>query len=206
MPTPVLNLLRLALRAVCRAYFGLELIGVEQIPASGPLIITPNHQTFADPPLVTIPVLRPVHYMAWSRLFAVPVFGRFIRLLRAFPVQVESADPRAARAAVRLLRSGQAVMIFPEGERSPDGGVRRFKPGAFRLAVSLGAPVLPVTIDGGHASWPPGRVFPRPGRIRITYHAPIHPDPALEPRLAARQMMERAHAAITSALQTVATR
>jgi len=201
VPTPVLNLLRLALRAVCRAYFGLELIGVEQIPASGPLIITPNHQTFADPPLVTIPVLRPVHYMAWSRLFAVPVFGRFIRLLRAFPVQVESADPRAARAAVRLLQSGQAVMIFPEGERSPDGGVQRFKPGAFRLAVSLGTPVLPVTIDGGHAAWPPGRVFPRPGRIRITYHAPIHPDPGLAPRLAARQMMERAHAVISSALR-----
>ena len=92
-------------------------------------------------------------------------------------------------------------MIFPEGERSPDGGVQRFKPGAFRLAVSLGTPVLPVTIDGGHAAWPPGRVFPRPGRIRITYHAPIHPDPGLAPRLAARQMMERAHAVISSALR-----
>jgi 1-acyl-sn-glycerol-3-phosphate acyltransferase len=206
VPTPVLNLFRLALRVLGRAYFGLELIGVEQIPASGPLIITPNHQTFADPPLVTIPVFRPVHYMAWSRLFDVPVFGRFIRLLRAFPVQIASADPRAARAAVRLLQAGQAVMIFPEGERSPDGGVQRFKPGAFRLAVSLGTPVLPVTIDGGHAAWPPGRVFPRPGRIRITYHAPIHPDPGLPPRLAASQLAERARAVISGALRTVAAR
>jgi 1-acyl-sn-glycerol-3-phosphate acyltransferase len=154
-------LFRPALRAFCRAYFGLELIGVEQIPASGPLIITPNHQTFADPPLVTIPVLRPVYYMAWSRLFEVPVFGRVIRLLRAFPVQLESADPRATREAVRLLQSGQIVMIFPEGGRSLDGGVQRFKPGAFRLAVSLGTPVLPVTIDGGHALWPPGHALAR---------------------------------------------
>src|SRR3989442_1649658 len=95
--------------------------------ATGPLIVTPNHQTYADPPLVSIPVRRRVHYMAWSRLFEIPLFGPFIRLLRAFPVQIESSDPRAAREAVRLLHAGQVVMIFPEGERSPDGRVQRFK-------------------------------------------------------------------------------
>lgn len=200
MRTPVLDLFRPSVRALCRVYFGLELVGVEHIPDSGPLIITPNHQTYADPPLVSISVRRPVYYMAWSRLFEVPVFGRFIRLLRAFPVQIESADPRAAREAVRLLQAGQVVMIFPEGGRTPDGSVQRFKLGAFRLAVSLDAPVLPVTIDGGHAAWPPGRALPRPGRIRITYHPPVRPDPSLEPRLAARQLAARAHAAIRSAL------
>lgn len=200
MRTPVLDLFRPPLHTLCRAYFGLELIGVERIPASGPLIITPNHQTYADPPLVTIPVRRRVYYMAWGRLFEVPVFGRLIRLLRAFPVQIESSDPRAAREAVRLLQRGQVVMIFPEGERSPDGAVQRFKPGAFRLAASVGAPVLPVTIAGGHHSWPPGRALPRPGKITITYHAPLNPDPALEPRRAARDLGERAYAAITSAL------
>src|SRR5207244_7770674 len=56
--------------------------------------ITPNHQTYADPVLVTIPVHRPIHYMAWSRLFTVPGLGSFIRLLRAFPVQIEGAQPR----------------------------------------------------------------------------------------------------------------
>src|SRR5712692_7335314 len=119
------------MRALCRVYFGLELVGVEHIPGSGPLIITPNHQTYADPPLVSIPVRRPVYYMAWSRLFEVPVFGRLIRLLRAFP---------------------------------------------------------------------------RPGRIRITYHPPIHPDPGLDPKLAARRLAEQAHAAISGALSAVATR
>jgi 1-acyl-sn-glycerol-3-phosphate acyltransferase len=199
--TPVLDLFRPAVRAACRAYFGLELVGVEHIPVAGPLIITPNHQTYADPPLVTIPVRRRVYYMAWSRLFEIPLFSRFIRLLRAFPVQIDSADPRAAREVVRLLRAGQAVMIFPEGGRSPDGTVQRFKPGAFRLAVSLATPVLPVTIAGGHAAWPPGRALPRPGRITITYHPPLRPDPSLEPRQAARELGERAHAAIVGALE-----
>ncbi len=200
MRTPVLDLFRPGLHTLCRAYFGLELVGVERIPASGPLIITPNHQTYADPPLVTIPVRRRVYYMAWSRLFEVPVFGRLIRLLRAFPVQIESSDPRATREAVRLLQAGQVVMIFPEGERSPDGAVHRFKLGAFRLAAVVGAPVMPVTIAGGHHSWPPGRLLPRPGKITITYHPPLAPDRSLEPRRAARELGERAHAAITSAL------
>src|SRR5919109_146513 len=157
--TPVLDVFRPAVRAVCRAYFRLELRGTEHIPRAGGLIIVPNHQTYADPPLVTIPVRRPVYYMAWSRLFDIPVFSQFIRLLRAFPVDIESRDARATREAVRLLQSGAALMIFPEGERTPDGRVQRFKPGAFRLAVSVGVPVLPVTIVGGDHAWPPGRIL-----------------------------------------------
>ena len=203
--TPVLDLVRPGLHVLCRAYFGLELVGVEHIPTTGPLIVTPNHQTYADPPLVSIPVRRPVHYMAWNRLFEIPLFGWLIRRLRAFPVQIESSDPRATREAVRLLQAGQVVMIFPEGERSPDGRVKRFKPGAFRLAASLAAPVLPVTIAGGHDAWPPGRLLPRPGRIRITYHRPIHPDPALGPRQAAGDLAARAYAAVASALPDATT-
>jgi len=204
--TPVLDLVRPGVLALCRAYFGLELVGVEHIPATGPLIVTPNHQTYADPPLVSIPVRRRVHYMAWSRLFEIPLFGPFIRLLRAFPVQIESSDPRAAREAVRLLQAGQVVMIFPEGERSPDGRVQRFKPGAFRLAASLAAPVLPVTIAGGHDAWPPGRLLPRPRRITITYHRTLHSDPSLGPRQAAGDLARRAYAAVVSALPDATTR
>lgn len=185
---------------LCRAYFGLRLVGVEHIPPEGPVLITPNHQTYADPPLVTIPVRRPVFYMAWNRLFRVPVFGRFIRLLRAFPVEIDASDTRATREAVRLLQAGEALMIFPEGGRSLDGRIGRFKPGAFRLAASVGAPVLPVTIAGGHEAWPPGRALPRPGRITITYHPLLHPPAGLEPRRAALELAERARAAIAAEL------
>lgn len=196
MRTPVLDAFRPAVHGLCRLYFGLELHGIDRIPRTGPVLITPNHQTYADPPLITIPVLRPVYYMAWSRLFAIPAFGWFIRRLRAFPVDIESADARATREAVRLLQSGEAVMIFPEGERTHDGAIRRFKPGAFRLAVSLGVPVLPVTITGGHDAWPPGRWVPRPRRITITYHPLERADAALPAREAARELAERVRATI----------
>jgi 1-acyl-sn-glycerol-3-phosphate acyltransferase len=150
---------------------------------------------------VSIPIPRPVHYMAWNALFGIPLFGWMIRRLRAFPVDIEAADPRAAREAVRLLQDGAAVMIFPEGGRSTDGAVGRFKPGAFRLAVALDVPVLPVTIAGAWEAWPPSRALPRPRPVSITYH-PLHrADPALEPRAAARELAERVRAAIVGALE-----
>jgi 1-acyl-sn-glycerol-3-phosphate acyltransferase len=204
--TPVLDLFRPLARALARFWFGLELRGTANIPAAGPLIITPNHQTYADPPLVTIPIRRRVYYMAWSRLFDIPGFGWLIRRLRAFPVEIESSDGRAAREAVRVLKAGQALMIFPEGARSRDGLVGRFKPGAFRLAASLGVPILPVTIAGGHECWPPGRALPRRGRVTITYHPPVTPDPALPPREAARKLAEQVRDIVAGAATGVAHR
>jgi 1-acyl-sn-glycerol-3-phosphate acyltransferase len=198
--TPVLDLFRPSFRTFCRAYFGLELRGIAHIPIAGPLIITPNHQTFADPPLVTIPVRRPIHYMAWNRLFDVPVFSTLIRRLRAFPVEIERSDGRAVREAVRLLRAGEALMIFPEGGRTPDGQLQPFKLGAFRLAVAHDTPVLPVTIAGAWAAWPPGRRLPRRGRITITYHPPEHPRRGGDPRDAARDLRDRVASVIGTAL------
>jgi len=199
--TPVLDAFRPLVRGVSRLYFGLELRGVEHIPVHGPLVVVPNHQTFADPVLVTIPIRRRVYYMAWRRLFQIPLLGRFIRLLRAFPVDLDARDPGAVREARRRLVDEDAVvMIFPEGGRSKDGTLGRFHMGAFRLAASLGVPALPVTIAGGHASWPPGRRLPRRGRITITYHPPLSIDAGADPRVAARDLAERARAVIASVL------
>jgi 1-acyl-sn-glycerol-3-phosphate acyltransferase len=198
--TPLLDLARPGVHWISRVYFRLELRGTEHIPQGGPIIITPNHQTYADPPFVTIPVCRPVYYMAWNRLFRIPLFGWLIRRLRAFPVDIGASDARATREVVRLLQAGEAVMIFPEAGRSPDGRVGRFKLGAFRLATSLGVPVLPVSIHGGYESWPPHRLWPRPGRITITYHPMERADPARDPRAAARDLAERVRAVIVQAL------
>ena len=201
MRTPLLDLARPGVHHLCRAYFGLQMSGLDNIPTSGPLIITPNHQTYADPVLVTIPVRRRVYYMAWNRLFEIPGFGWFIRRLRAFPVRIDSADPTSMREAVRVLTAGHVLMVFPEAERTRTGRVERFKLGAFRLATTLGVPVLPVTIAGGHESWPPAQVMPRRGHIVITYHPPLKPEPSLEPRQAASALAQRARAIIAGALR-----
>ncbi len=196
----MLDVFRPAVWFWARLYFRIRFEGVEHIPPSGPLIIAPNHVTYADPPLVTIPVRRPVYYMAWNALFRVPGLSWLIRRLRAFPVDIESADPRATREAVRILRAGEAVMIFPEGGRSRDGRLGPFRPGAFRLACSLGVPVLPVTIVGGHESWPPGRLLPRPGRLTITYHPAIAPASGADIKHAARELARQVRRVVASTL------
>lgn len=200
MRTPVLDLFRPAVRLGARLYFRLGLEGVEHIPGSGPVIIAPNHVTYADPPLVTIPIRRPVYYMAWNALFRVPVFASFIRLLRAFPVDVDVPDRGATREAVRLLQAGHALMIFPEAGRSHDGRLGAFRTGTFRLACSLGVPVLPVTIVGGHECWPPDRLLPRPGRVTIVYHPPVPPPAGGALRDAARTLMRQVREAVASRL------
>ena len=200
MRTPVIDAIRPVLLLSARMYFRVRFVGLEHIPPDGPVIIAPNHVTFADPPLVSLPIRRRIHYMAWDALFRVPVFSNVIRRLRAFPVDIDAADARATREAVRLLDDGAAVMIFPEAGRSPDGRLGRFKLGAFRLACSRGVPVLPVTIVGGHESWPPGRTLPRPGRLTIVYHALAAPPTGDDVRSAARLLADSVRDAIASAL------
>jgi 1-acyl-sn-glycerol-3-phosphate acyltransferase len=198
--TPLLDALRPAVRLGARLYFGARFEGTHHIPEGGSLIIAPNHVTYADPPLVSIPIRRPVHYMAWNALFTVPGLSWLIRRLRAFPVDVDSPDPRAIREAVRLLDAGAAVMIFPEAGRSPDGRLGRFRLGAFRLACSRQVPVLPVTIVGGHEAWPPGRRLPRPGRVTIVYHPVMKPPKADDVKSAARALAGDVRAVVASAL------
>jgi len=198
--TPVLNAVRPFIHLGARLYWRIRLEGTQHIPADGPLIIAPNHVTYADPVLICIPIPFAVHFMAWDALFRVPGFAWLIRRLRAFPVQIESADPRSTREAVRLLQAGSAVMIFPEAGRTPDGRLQRFRPGAFRLACSLKVPVLPVTILGGHDSWPPGRILPRPGRLSIIYHPVVPPPDEPDPRVAARILAQQVRDVIATRL------
>jgi 1-acyl-sn-glycerol-3-phosphate acyltransferase len=200
VPTPVLDALRPFVRIGARLYWRIRLEGVENIPSQGPVIIAPNHVTYADPVVVWIPVHLTVHFMAWDALFDIRGLSWLIRRLRAFPVQLDSADPRAIRETVRLLRASRAVMIFPEGGRAMDGRLQPFHQGAFRLACSLSVPVLPVTILGGHDAWPPGRTLPRPGRLGIVYHPVIRPPDDSDSRAAARTLSRQVRDAIASRL------
>lgn len=87
-----------------------------------------------------------------------------------------AATRRTMEAAERQLRGGMSLVVFPEGARSWDGKMRRFKKGAFMLAVEFDLPVVPVTIDGAFDVMPRFRKLPRPGHISLTIHKPISPD------------------------------
>jgi 1-acyl-sn-glycerol-3-phosphate acyltransferase len=172
-PLWVLELLRPPVWGLARLLFRIRFIGVEHVPRAGAVVLAPNHVSYMDPVLMTIPLHRPLHFMTLEQFFRVPGLGGLIRWLGAFPVREDEIDRAAIRTAMRILRDGDALVIFPEGGRSRDGRLRPFRPGAFRLALQADAPVVPVTIAGAHAAWPAKRRLPRPGRITITYHAPL---------------------------------
>ena len=165
-----LEVCRPGVRAAARGLFRIRFEGVEHVPRTGPVVITPNHVSFMDPILITIPIRRALHYMALEPFFRVKGLGALMRWARAFPIQETERDSPAIRRALGILRGGEPLVIFPEGGRSPDGRLQTFRPGAFRIALAAGAPVIPVTIAGAFEAWPAGRRMPRPGRITITYH------------------------------------
>lgn len=187
----VITVLRPLVWLLCRILFRIEFHGVENIPPCGACVIAPNHVTYADPIWITIPVRRRIYYMAWDKPFDIPVLGFLMRVFGAFPLNIESIDAGAHRTAVGVLRSGRALVVFPEGGRSKTGRLEPFKPGAFRLAIRYGAPVVPVTIRGAYKVWPVGKLFPRPGKLIVTYHRAIEV-PRAEGGVGRQELRERA--------------
>jgi 1-acyl-sn-glycerol-3-phosphate acyltransferase len=162
-------------RAILRCLFylggGLTVHGQENVPPAGPLIVAANHASHLDPMILGAAFDRPLHFMARRTLFDVPGFAQLIRWNNAFPLDRGGDSREALRVFGERLECGNAVVMFPEGTRSPDGVMGEMKPGVGMLAVRNAAPVTPVYIWGSYAGWPRGRRFPRPHRLKV-YIAP----------------------------------
>ena len=203
LPQWVIEFVRPLLRVGCRLFWRIRWVGTEHIPQTDGLIIAANHQTYIDPFWIGCQVKRPIRFLAWDAAFNWPLVGTAIRLFGAWPLQLEGIDPGPIRRSMQFVRDGGSVMIFPEGGRgNPDGSMKRFKPGAVRMALETGAPILPVTIRGGHLVWPSTYRFPRLRRVEIIYHPPIVIGPLAgeESRICARRETERLAEIVRSAL------
>jgi 1-acyl-sn-glycerol-3-phosphate acyltransferase len=142
-------------------------------PADGGVVYISNHQSFLDPMLVSDTLRRPGNYMARDTLFANRWFRLLIGSLGAFPIRRGTADIAALKEAIRRLKQGRAVVIFPEGTRTPDGRIGPFLPGVSVLSQRAADWTVPVLIDGAFEAWPKDRALPGPGRIYVEYGRPI---------------------------------
>ena len=142
-------------------------------PAAGSVLYICNHQSYLDPPLMSMSLQRPVNYMARDTLFRSRVFGPLITSFGAFPVKRGTADTGALKEAIRRLKAGGQLVIFAEGTRTRDGRVGPFLPGVALLAQRVADWIVPVTIEGAFEAWPRTSPLPGPGSISVMYAPPI---------------------------------
>jgi 1-acyl-sn-glycerol-3-phosphate acyltransferase len=158
---------------ISKLFWRIRFHGTENIPqnlASG-LLIVPNHQTYFDPFWICMPIKRKFRFMAWDKAFEWFLVGDVIRYLGAFPVNLERGSKETLKQAVKALREGATLVIFPEGEREfSDGKMLEFKSGAIKIAMLANVPIMPVTIRGANKVWAQDMKFPRFGKVEIFYH------------------------------------
>jgi 1-acyl-sn-glycerol-3-phosphate acyltransferase len=170
----LLSLVKFIGRPILLILFSVEYHGLENIPATGPVILAGNHPSYLDPVLLVMPVTREIKFMAWDALFNVPFLGWLIKSLGAFPVDTRRGKGEAAYLeARRVLQNGWALGIFPEGQRSERGPMGELRTGVARLAIETGAPIVPVTIGGASRAWPKHKLLPKPAKVIVRFHRPI---------------------------------
>jgi len=164
---------------LARDLFHLRVTGLEKLPRSGPFILSPNHQSFLDAPVLmsVLPfrLLENAFYVGTSEIFGTGLARALGRSLKLVPVDPDANLVPAMRAGAYGLRHGKVLVLYPEGERSIDGTPKTFKKGAAILATHLKVPIYPVALDGFFEAWPRGKGFQKFTRVKIAFGDPIYP-------------------------------
>jgi len=170
--------------AFARVFFRLSVTGKENLPQQGPFILSPNHQSFLDGPIVAsqIPwrLFKNMFYVGTSEIFGRGVLNYLGRTFRLVPVDPDSNLVTAMRAGAFGLKRGYNLVLYPEGERSIDGTPKKFKKGAAILSAHLKVPICPVALEGFYDAWPRSRAFPRLAHLRVRFGAPVQPPATTE--------------------------
>ncbi len=149
--------------------------GTERIPA-GPCLFAANHTSTLDAPAVVGAIPRRIAILLKESLFRFPIIGQAFRLAGFIPVERghDSAIISLEKATV-ALRAGQSFLIYPEGTRSEDGRLQKFKKGAVVMAIKAGVPIVPVACSGAHLLMKKRSLVLHPGEILVEFLQAIDP-------------------------------
>ena len=201
-------LANLLMRFVFRVWNRLDITGAENIPRTGSFVLVANHSSHLDAPvlLAALP-LRKIHYAfpaAASDYFFtnVPKLAFSAVVINAMPFDRRESPKVSLDLCRRLLETpGHILILFPEGTRTSDGTLGKFKPGIGFLAAGTNFPVVPCYLSGAFAAWPRGKWFPRPRKLRLCIGRPVQfldKKPVKEDALSIAEALRSAVAALIS--------
>jgi len=173
--------------------------GRENIPP-GVCLFAANHTSNADAPAIVGAIPRRIAILGRKSLFDIPLIGTAFRLAKFVPVDRENRDAALAsvKEAVQYIREGFSFLVYPEGTRSADGRLRRFKKGSFVIAIEAGVPIVPVGCAGAHRIMKKNSLRVRPGKVTVRFGKPIDASAyTVEQR---DELAERVHAAVAAQL------
>ena len=172
------SILRTIALALLRPLLRLRLVGVENVPDVGPLLVASNHLSNADPIILEAAFPRPLFFLGKAELFRNPIFRWILRRFGGIPVERGTADRAAIRRARAVLEQGSALGIYPEGVRSRTAALVKGLPGAGLIALQSKAFVLPVAIYGTeffpiNGDVPPRRPKELPRGVTVRFGSPF---------------------------------
>jgi len=184
-------------RIVALPMFRFRVEGAERVPREGPGVVVAPHRSWLDPACIGGACPRPVRFLMMEAIYRRPGATWFYRCMRSIPVGDGNAPltTTALRHALRALRDGQLIGVFPEGRVVPDGALGPFQRGAAMLAARGDAPVIPVFIRGSSRAWPHGRAWPGPAKVSVRIGHAIAP-PGASDRDAVERFLQRIRAAL----------
>ncbi len=150
--------------------------GLENFPKSGSTLICSNHQSFLDPMVLGVACPEPLNYLARKTLFKPGPVQMFLSLNDAIPIDRDSIGLSGIKESLKRLKRGEMLVVFPEGTRTDDGGLRPFQPGFDLLARRSKSRLLPIALDGCYQAFPRDAKLPRLGEIRVVIGDPIEYD------------------------------
>lgn len=165
-------------KAICwlifKIFWKIDVVGIENVPKEGGLILASNHVSYLDPIVLAITMKRKICFIAKKEAFN-NIFGSTIlKQLNAFPVDRGKIDIRSLKKALSILQENKVLGIFPEGTRSANGELQELKLGMIKIAMKTGVPILPVGILGTYEIYPHGKTFPVLFKNKITvYYGPL---------------------------------
>jgi len=169
---------------IFKAFWHLEAEGKERLPRRGPYILCPNHTSYLDGFIVAASIPYKLElatfFLGYAAYFEHPLIAWGVKLCRLIPLDPNARLVEAMQISSHVLRNGKVMCIFPEGIRSIDENVQKFKKGVGILAKELNVPLVPVFIKGSHFAWPRTRRFPQSYPLKIIYGHPLSASELLE--------------------------